>query len=418
MSKNPFISKAQIRADFSRAMSAMYGSEVPLYNTMLETVREVNADVAKANPSLAKELGPLERVSEERHGAIRLGTNEEMRQMARLFAVMGMYPVDYYDLTVSNLPIHSTAFRPTHKAELAANPFRVFTSVLRMDIVEKKHPELAKEATELLAKRHIFKPDLIKLIDKNELTATEAKEFVQAATEVFRWHTEAAVSLEVYERLLKGHDLLADITGFKGPHINHLTPRVLDIDLLYERMKQKGVAMIPAIQGPPRLPALPLLRQTSFQALSEPIKFGTSKGKHRARFGEVEQRGIALTPKGRALYDKLLANTEAKAKQKDPDYMQVLEQEFTTFPQSYEELRAQGMGYFTYSGEGITPITYEDFLPVSAAGIFKSNLVDGGEMEIASTQNTGRQQLSDIVGGIRDPFALYAAEEAESKKSL
>jgi hypothetical protein len=37
-----------------------------------------------------------------------------------------------------------------------------------------------------------------------------------------------------------------------------------------------------------------------FQALEEPVLFaGEHKGTHTARFGEIEQRGVALTPKGR-----------------------------------------------------------------------------------------------------------------------
>ena len=31
--------------------------------------------------------------------------------MRRLFAVMGMFPVGYYDLTPAGVPVHSTAFR-------------------------------------------------------------------------------------------------------------------------------------------------------------------------------------------------------------------------------------------------------------------------------------------------------------------
>jgi uncharacterized glyoxalase superfamily metalloenzyme YdcJ len=62
--------------------------------------------------------------------------------------------------------------------------------------------------------------------------------------------------------------------------------------------------MIDRIQGPPRWdgPDL-LLRQTSFRALAEPSVFRASdgsltQGSLRVRFGEVESRGIALTPAG------------------------------------------------------------------------------------------------------------------------
>ncbi len=34
------------------------------------------------------------------------------------------------------------------------------------------------------------------------------------------------------------------------------------------------------------------------------------QGTHTARFGEIEQRGVALTPKGRQIYDELLHKAE------------------------------------------------------------------------------------------------------------
>ncbi len=77
----------------------------------------------------------LDRISEERHGAIRLGTAAELSMMRRVFAVMGMFPVGYYDLSAAGVPVHSTAFRPVNDAALKHNPFRVFTSLLRLDLI-------------------------------------------------------------------------------------------------------------------------------------------------------------------------------------------------------------------------------------------------------------------------------------------
>jgi uncharacterized glyoxalase superfamily metalloenzyme YdcJ len=54
-------------------------------------------------------------------------------------------------------------------------------------------------------------------------------------------------------------------------HVNHLTPRVLDIDELYAAMQAHGIRMIDAIQGPSRWHGSDvLLRQTSFRARAEP----------------------------------------------------------------------------------------------------------------------------------------------------
>ena len=111
-------------------MSDMYRQEVPQYGTLLDLVADINADVLAGSPELRDSLArsaSLERLNLERHGAIRLGTAAELATMRRVFAVMGMEPVGYYDLSVAGIPVHSTAFRPVGDAALAANPFRVFT---------------------------------------------------------------------------------------------------------------------------------------------------------------------------------------------------------------------------------------------------------------------------------------------------
>ena len=91
-----------------------------------------------------------------------------------------------------------------------------------------------------------------------------------------------------YDELSRVSAVAADIAGVGSTHINHLTPRVLDIDELYRRMTARGITMIDAIQGPPRTdgPEV-LLRQTSFRALAEPRRFRDGDGtvRRRARCG-------------------------------------------------------------------------------------------------------------------------------------
>ena len=122
-----------LRAEFARRLSVMYGGEVPAYTTLVEVAHEVNAEVLDREGSAAERLGSIARVTAERHGAIRVGTPDEMAQVGRLFAAMGMHPVGCYDLRDAEpapLPVVSTAFRPVDRDELARNPFRVFTSLL------------------------------------------------------------------------------------------------------------------------------------------------------------------------------------------------------------------------------------------------------------------------------------------------
>jgi uncharacterized glyoxalase superfamily metalloenzyme YdcJ len=69
---------------------------------------------------------------------------------------MGMQPVGYYDLTPAGVPVHSTAFRAVHEEALQVSPFRVFTSLLRLELIED--PELRAFAQSTLDKRSIFTP--------------------------------------------------------------------------------------------------------------------------------------------------------------------------------------------------------------------------------------------------------------------
>lgn len=89
--------------------------------------------------------------------------------------------------------------------------------------------------------------------------------------ETFRWHRHATVDQETYLALSNEHRLIADVVCFPGCHINHLTPRTLDIDRVQELMPKYGIEPKILIEGPPRREVPILLRQTSFKALEEPV---------------------------------------------------------------------------------------------------------------------------------------------------
>lgn len=443
-----WVSPDAVRTKFSRAMSDMYRSEVPQYGTLMELVGEVNLDTRRADPVLDGRLqanDELERLDLERHGAIRVGTAQELATMRRLFAVMGMVPVGYYDLSVAGVPVHSTAFRPVDREALRRNPFRVFTSLLRLDLVADE--ALRREAAGILASRSIFTARCLELIARAEreggLDEAAADAFVAEALETFRWHNEATVDAGVYARLRKAHPLIADIVCFRGPHINHLTPRTLDIDAVQAGMPGKGIVPKAVIEGPPRRQVPILLRQTSFRALEEAIRFRAADGDaedgtHIARFGEIEQRGVALTSKGRHLYDRLLADVRDRIQVRSDgsnagDYAETLAEVFGAFPDNEDLLRTSALAYFSYAPTGklgvpdgadldaliasghvrAEPITYEDFLPVSAAGIFSSNLGDEGQQNHAQSAAKAAFER-DLGASVADEDALYAAAERAS----
>ncbi|KAJ5306452.1 hypothetical protein PENANT_c017G04656 [Penicillium antarcticum] len=441
-----------MRSRFCHALSDMYKSEVPLYRDLIDVVWEADGKAIQDNqtngsPKLINpdDVLPL-RHRVERHGAIRLGTAHELATIRRMFAVMGMYPVGYYDLSLAGFPMHATAFRPKTQEALDKNPFRVFTTVLRMELLTEKTRALAQKALE---QRIIFTPRLMGLLDIAEsqgyLTPEQCTDFITNGLETFRWHSKATVTHDEYHQLKAEHPLIADIVSFPSSHINHLTPRTIDIDFVQQLMLDHGMPAKERIEGPPKRTCPILLRQTSFKALEETVYFrdlsgSYVKGSHTARFGEVEQRGYALTREGRQLYDQILdrVNVDSvKMGLNGSDYDKLLEDHFKEFPDSLSKLHDLKLAYFSYRltslGEQLAhevmlkgevsiqdllakgilsyePLTYEDFLPLSAGGIFNSNLGS-----ISLSKDLIRSADPDLDGFQRflgtyvaDEFHLYA----------
>ena len=456
---------ADLRAEFALRLAGLYGTEVPAYNTLVDVSREVNEDFVAAHESSgtrtdAERLGSIDRVTAERHGAIRVGSPRELAQAARVFAGFGMYPVGFYDLrdaSKSSVPVVSTAFRPIDAKELARNPFRVFTSMLVATDRRFFDPETQARLEEFIDARALFGAELLELADRaailGGLDAADADRFLGLATAAFELSSEP-IDHDWYFALERISAVAADIGGVPSTHINHLTPRVLDIDALYARMEARGILMIDEIQGPPDWEGPDvLLRQTSFKALAEERQFRHADarvrpGSLRVRFGEVEQRGVALTAKGRDLYDRMVAEVDVRlaAAPAGTARVDVARDVWRQhLPGTERELALRGLAFFTYRVAGAPstssghrprpaqgtaslrelveagvlvpePIVYEDFLPRSAAGIFQSNLTDEGtrDDDLLGTPYD-IETLSEVIGRpIADPTWASEAQQSAS----
>ena len=266
-------------------------------------------------------------------------------------------------------------------------------------------PELRDRVERFIGARQLFDPALIAearcIAADGGAKPERAERFVADAVSAFALSQEP-IDRGWHEDLMRVSAVAADIASVRTTHINHLTPRVLDIDELHRRMTALGVTMIDAIQGPPAChgPAV-LLRQTSFRALTEPRLFrerdGTvSDGTLRVRFGEVEARGVALTPQGRERYNAAMATPDPAAVWAD------------YFPTTDEDMAAGGLAYY-HGGDPSKPVVYEDFLPASAAGLFRSNLdTDTRAAEGTDNADYSLDWLTGQIGHhIHDPYELY-----------
>jgi uncharacterized glyoxalase superfamily metalloenzyme YdcJ len=198
-----------------------------------------------------------------------------------------------------------------------------------------------------------------------------------------------------------------------------------------------------------------LLRQDAYKALTEPVEFVADDGAvtaatHTARFGEIEERGYACTPAGRALYDDCLASADA-VRERDPKlpardwaaYEELYSVPFGAFPKTLPGLLDRGLVFARYAPtpQGMAAakagtvgtadihelvrrglaqqegLRYEDFLPVSAAGIFASNLSQYGTKSTAAVRPTYSQKdLEEVMGRpIIDATTVYAGLDAASR---
>ncbi len=155
------ITADEIREQFSQAMSAMYQQEVPQYGTLLELVADVNLAVLENNPQLHEQLAnadELARLNVERHGAIRVGTAEELATLASHVCHHG---------DVSRQLLRSLAGRragPFHglsshrRCRAGAQSVSGFHLAAALELIENR--ALRERAEAILARRKIFYPPL------------------------------------------------------------------------------------------------------------------------------------------------------------------------------------------------------------------------------------------------------------------
>ena len=483
----------EIRKLVARGFSAMYGGELPEYNRFTAPVRDSNLEQLNLHPDPHVNR---ETLMEEKHGAIRVPGPTEMRIVTRIFAVMGMFPVEFYDMTIlgsKSLPMTATAFRATD-GSIDESAFRMFCSLLHVDSIPAAvRDEVLAELEKNRRLHPKFSAELLAMLDQAErdggFEAVEAQRFTALVVDAFGMHKDKVVNFALYSRLRKISDPLADIV-LESPVLNHLTPRALDIEDAVEKLNHAEIPMQTVIQGPPiREDGVPIqLNQIARIAAGEEVfaaldpavlrafendpdslekakssapRLELQKGEnvgdymdriekalaadpiviihHKARFGEIEARGVALTLEGENAYNAYGIESEA-----DPIAKQAKVEKFSAgYPKTHRQLHAAGWAYYTYrvtdagrarSDRGgveeldikllldagdveLVPQTYHDFLPFSAAAIFRANSTDGieGIAESKSDASNNKRMLEEAMGTtIANRHDLHRREQKES----
>lgn len=317
-------------------------------------------------------------------------------------------------------------FDSHHLNHLTPNTFcmDLYTAAMKLCLGEQTEPEFRERAEVVL----------------NRFVKTASRDSLRL---LFKHLTDDEI--DAFEQGPVGRD---DVTS----HVDKLTRRLMAPDLHLDTLEHSGFK--DTTEGPPENTPV-LLRQDAYKALTEPVTFrepggATIDAEHTARFGEVEQRFYATTPTGRALYDRCLDAVE-QAKAADPElvdrdfgaYEAMYARNFAAFPKTLMGLLEQKLvfGCFHVTAKGLAAAARgkitttdilelvrlgfarcagqreEDFLPVSAAGIFASNLSQYGTKSTAAQKPAYSQAILENVMGrkIVDATTVYGALEAESK---
>ncbi len=237
----PFADKIEMQHKLFAELSDLFGREVPMYDRSLLVNRACNNAVCRVlerlHPGFAITEAQLDRDSAERHGAIRIGTPEEYRWIARLFACFAMEPHNFYDMSsigAKSQPIIATAFRSVINPE-----HRVFSSLLLIDYFDSATSARIAEA---LKGRQVFSPAAKALIEKSEqqggLSWEDAESLIREGTDrIFKWMGTAR-DFPLYKDLCdSGFKIAADIACFNSHHLNHLTPNTFCMDLFTAGMR-------------------------------------------------------------------------------------------------------------------------------------------------------------------------------------
>jgi uncharacterized glyoxalase superfamily metalloenzyme YdcJ len=403
-----------IRSEIVREILAMFASTMPIYEQMFAVARDINS---RAGEDEAQRLGRI------MHGAIRCASDEELCDITGLFAVMGNYPVNYYDLR-EKVSVESTAYRPITQDEIEENGFRIFCSRLSMDCIPAEHRDYVQS---IIARRKLFSPELLSLIDTSKanggLNEHQARQFIAASVKLFTRPEESLTSRAEFAKLQSINKVACQVLVSNSLAFNHLTPSVASVPAAHEEMQRRGIKTIPVWQGPVGKDFI--LRQTSCLAPPVKLKFPNGDGtfeiaEYQETFVEFEERLQALTPKGRERFEALFdeGKDALKLKESDPGYAEhyyeVMREALSSFPSEMKTLWDEGLAYFTFEPTGMTaasedinslvasgavklvPQQYEDFFGPAATNIFNSNI--------------GLEDVSNV--GVAKPDSQAAFEKA------
>lgn len=315
-------------------------------------------------------------------------------------------------------------FQAHHLNHLTPNTFcmDLYTSAMKMCLGEMSEAEFRQRSQRALTR-------LITFADRDYMKL-HFKHLSREQVEAFPHSTPAA---EVPARLAES-----------------LAERLQQSDLQLKSYKHAGFKDF--TEGPSWDTPV-LLRQDAYKALTEPVTFtnpdgSTTETVHTARFGEIEQRFYATTKKGRDLYDACLTTADSQ-RDKNPGVAKSNFEQFEAdqaaaykpFPKTLRELVDHGIVYGRYvatakgvaaKGKIVTTdlkqlvkqgyvqvegLRYEDFLPVSAAGIFASNLNQYGTNTTAAEKpKYTKARLEEVMGRkVIETDEAYAGMEAASK---
>lgn len=335
----------EMRSKYIEMLTDQFQEKFLDYGVLSDLVRDINNITLIQNTALYEQLIQ----QRERHFFSQvlcahyvLNNAEDLEWLRRIFAIIGLFPVGFYQLGSPDFPLPSTLFRPLQHEAIRRQPFRILLSVRNLTETQGIS---GMQPLERLASRTQLKGQFIEFIYKFEkygmLNAVEAQHFLTALMQYV--HPEC--------QSLSPQAWMSETTQNLNParqnaFIGQMTLPCLNMEKATQLTRDLGLDPLDHLEAPSQR-NYPILSNKMSILLKSPH---SSESAHRCQF-QIEQRGLALTAKGLKLVQGIFKHLVVELAQKTRTISQqrrLINQAFKSLPDSDVTLYRQGLAYFRF----------------------------------------------------------------------
>lgn len=346
-----WVESDEIRLKYVQMISDLFHSRYSVYGVVFDIVRDVNNMALIQNASLYDEMvkkGQKQTFSQELSAHYILFNPGDLGIIRRIFAVMGLYPVGFYNLDLNGKSLASTLFKPLNKIALKQQPFRITVSLANQSFDnECEQHNVPKNRLDLSEK---FLGLLQKFEKYSALNELDVHYFIQELQENLHKPDYDMQCCEQRPFRSSMNQIRESIM------IRSTSLACLNLPKVIEELKHFDLYAIDDLDGPSdrKHPLLFNKMNINLRSKHPDHQKSDSDNQNIPVFTiQLEQRGLALTAKGHQFFKSILSNLKSRLEPRTRlslvQKRKLMNQVFKRFPDSSYSLYRKGLAYFTFS---------------------------------------------------------------------